>query len=1535
MAISRKNINQEITKGKSMKKTILTCLALMTIGLCLFVSCSGETAVPDDRGDVAYIKFGEDITRGSSFSASVSPAMYDNLYWFYTAKKTSGDGLTGDTGNDIAAVKSSGAGTGAAPGKGIVFSGSNECLGPFSQGEWTFTLKAYSDYKTSVTEGDSGYTATTVLYNNGENLGTIFLSDADLVYKTPDANPIKVTLYAGQTKTINALTTTVEAVGKTGTVNFDSTTAFVYKTKGTIAPTITMTAVNTTSHSDTYTFTNGITEDATADKKYALSLTNDNDYKNWTVSFKTGAKELPVGTYACTISATDKTESNVPLYDSKDSETPITQLTFYFGVYGGGTTTIKGTLNENPYSFIKFDVEEITEMQVDYSTLSSKDGLKVSDNVTLDFSAAGLDQSAISYNLRVTESKNSDAKDTFVIENGTAGVVKSYKIELTKKTTESDGTTKDEKVKDFGTDKKVTATLNVGGGLNGGNDYGTGESGAATTCSIVMHYVKSAGDTGANPTIKKYDESEGLLTMETDHFSEFVVIDTEELPFSITTEGKKTAVFADTLTNAFSKAEENQTITLLNALENKTDKTDMLGGVIETTKSVTLDLDSKVLKVGEGNYILVKKDTTLTVKKQAADQSAFVVGVAKTSDSTTTVYEPAYARSKVGTADDNATYEYHTTLKAAVEKANVTEVALVQDQTLSEAITVNSALKLNMNNCTVTAENEKKITVSGDNGLIVSGSKWNQKAFIDGIRVSSSSAVGIDGTYYSTLKAAVDGAKDGDTITLYDNITSISATIAVNKSLTIDLNGKTITADKRVFLVNKGTLTIKNGTITSEIKSASQDPDPNYIGNYVIKVDSYDGNAGLVLEKSATIKAPNSYGIVAMENQASDTTKGVYTTNARTATLDIYGTIESANPCISGNGSLSSLSVTMNVYDGAVLSQDSSNKSWTGVTNNDPVAIYQPNVGVLNIYGGTITSKNGSAVEVRAGKAYIYGGTLISEADEYKAYNGNGPSVKGAAVAVSQHTTKKALEVYIYGGTFTVGDKGKQLVVVDTLTKDMGASEKDYSTAGDRAKVKAVVASGVEMAADKIVGVKTGGSTGVDGTYYLDGEAALANGVGAGAEVGGKYYYTLQEAIDAAADGATVELLTDVCLDDNVEAEEAGITIKKSLTLDGNGHKLYNTATMKSTKPLIQIGDAAEETPTTIDANIVIKDLDVINTGSVSAEKARLIGVERIGKGSEDNNSSVTFEGVNVSSENTGSLMRGIYFYENKATFTFDKSSVSLPTYYALYISTGCDYSKLVIRKSTLNGWTSIYNIGSNFMVEAENSTFGSVNKYGGGSSNSSSDIIVSEYYLLNSGEKSENNTMTFNNCVFTASITSETSDVTQKIADLRSPCNNKLILNDCSCTPARNSQYFVSCYDSGYDTVEAGKVGTNEIWWNNEDYSCSDKVTWYYDCSDNDETISGVVVQTKAFKIQYENVEADEITGASKWYVRYCSKAEGTVVTNNNNNEVTLPTPTRTGYTFGGWYTEESLSNKKEKIVATDAQHFTLYAKWTAAAEV
>lgn len=73
----------------------------------------------------------------------------------------------------------------------------------------------------------------------------------------------------------------------------------------------------------------------------------------------------------------------------------------------------------------------------------------------------------------------------------------------------------------------------------------------------------------------------------------------------------------------------------------------------------------------------------------------------------------------------------------------------------------------------------------------------------------------------------------------------------------------------------------------------------------------------------------------------------------------------------------------------------------------------------MTISGGTINGGD-TGIELRSGKLTVSGGEIIGQGNplDYDA-NGNGTTTVGAALAVSQHTTNKDIDVNISGGTFT------------------------------------------------------------------------------------------------------------------------------------------------------------------------------------------------------------------------------------------------------------------------------------------------------------------------------------------------------------------------------------------------------------------------------------------------------------------------------------------------------------------------------------
>ena len=105
---------------------------------------------------------------------------------------------------------------------------------------------------------------------------------------------------------------------------------------------------------------------------------------------------------------------------------------------------------------------------------------------------------------------------------------------------------------------------------------------------------------------------------------------------------------------------------------------------------------------------------------------------------------------------------------------------------------------------------------------------------------------------YTTLQSAIDAATEGATVTvLADIVLAETATVPAGKTITLDLNGKTVFQEKACtasyeMILNKGNLTIKNGTISFKDTSAG---DPSFgWGSYTVR------NEGTLVVEDATIE---------------------------------------------------------------------------------------------------------------------------------------------------------------------------------------------------------------------------------------------------------------------------------------------------------------------------------------------------------------------------------------------------------------------------------------------------------------------------------------------------------------------------------------------------------------------------------------------------------------------------------------------------------------------------------------------------------
>ena len=377
---------------------------------------------------------------------------------------------------------------------------------------------------------------------------------------------------------------------------------------------------------------------------------------------------------------------------------------------------------------------------------------------------------------------------------------------------------------------------------------------------------------------------------------------------------------------------------------------------------------------------------------------------------------------------------------------------------------------------------------------------------------------------YETLQEAINAAANGATVTLLADCESDRINLE-DKSITVDLNGKTLTSTAAygvMFCAKNGNTITVNGTTEGS----------RLVGTLMVTAET-DGH--IVING------------------------GIY---------------ESAKYCpIYINGAVSSDSSTLTVKDATItaLSGDSD--------QDNGVAVYLAGYSTSTFTKTTITAPV-TGLEIRAGKLTLTDCTVTGGSGEVVTNaNGNGTTVTNAAVAISQHTTKKDIDVTITGGTYTA-----KAAVYQTNVQGTGSEN-----------VKVSITSGtfegaVSAETNNTVAVSGGSFTSAvpenccaegfvptqndDGTYGV----REANYV---AEVSGTKYESLAEAIEAASRNATVKLLANT---------KENVTISTPyVTLDLNGHTLN--------------GSTGERKPAlTVTARVTVKDSSAAQTGTIMRE---------------------------------------------------------------------------------------------------------------------------------------------------------------------------------------------------------------------------------------------------------------------------------------------------------------------------------------------
>lgn len=384
---------------------------------------------------------------------------------------------------------------------------------------------------------------------------------------------------------------------------------------------------------------------------------------------------------------------------------------------------------------------------------------------------------------------------------------------------------------------------------------------------------------------------------------------------------------------------------------------------ITLKKTITIDMAGKSMTVS-GGAIEACGDIIVTVKNiPDTVKDIKIAGL------------DVVVKKEVSEENDETSYVfvYYPALKAAVEDAGATDaIALQNDVTLAaeDGFEVKKAINLVL--CKNALKGEENITLKGSGSIAVYESATTQKELAFAGAVAKLEATGCS-TYYPTLPNAINAAKDNDAIKLLDDV-ALRYTTGIEKSLTLDLNGKKITKTGSSYpLKVKGegvALTIKgNGTISATDgaiwvfdKAKVVIENGTYSGKYAIEVGKYDkadssaSSGGQIEIRGGTFTSTENT-VHVWENSSAKISGGTFTATDNA----VIGT--------DGSEGLKNCSYTIDISGG----------TFNGYTTKEgyiACGIYLANTGTVNLSGGKFNIEGGVGVLVRSGTLNASGGTI-------------------------------------------------------------------------------------------------------------------------------------------------------------------------------------------------------------------------------------------------------------------------------------------------------------------------------------------------------------------------------------------------------------------------------------------------------------------------------------------------------------------------------------------------------------------------------
>jgi len=257
----------------------------------------------------------------------------------------------------------------------------------------------------------------------------------------------------------------------------------------------------------------------------------------------------------------------------------------------------------------------------------------------------------------------------------------------------------------------------------------------------------------------------------------------------------------------------------------------------------------------------------------------------------------------------------------------------------------------------------------------------------------------VENNYYMSLEDAIANATSEDTIVLTSNEV-LEETLLINKTVNIDLNGKSISAPSKVFQVQGGTLNLTGKGIIKETE-------PNY---------------GAIMVIGSIEQTNNSYSVV---NVGKDVTlegwSGIFITHNATKSygveVNLAGKINAIDDTNGGNGAGiytngkikdQTNSPIINIQDGANITSSGN-------------GLYIAGYSIVNI-GKAYISGEEAGIGIKSGVLNINGATITSTGEDKtptEGYN-NGIKPSGAAIQIESNNGYAGnIELNITSGTIT------------------------------------------------------------------------------------------------------------------------------------------------------------------------------------------------------------------------------------------------------------------------------------------------------------------------------------------------------------------------------------------------------------------------------------------------------------------------------------------------------------------------------------